>query len=96
MSPTYWTASQIKMAARANGWEFIKATDEVHFFFRYPSGVWGCRKPGRKVLFQEDRRGGLTQAWFVYAGRFDYFGPRRPQKLRAVLRFLEGLDHLSE
>lgn len=36
MSPTYWTASQIKAAARENGWEFIKCVDG--------QGPWGARK----------------------------------------------------
>jgi hypothetical protein len=86
VSPTYWTASQIKIAARANSWEFIKAET--------PAAPWGCRKPGRKVMLQEDRRGGLTQVWLTYDGiNVHYFGPRYRGKLLLVLRFLEGLDH---
>jgi hypothetical protein len=79
------------MAANANGFEFIKAAT--------PNDPWGCRKGARKVMINERRDGGLCQVWFTYpvsgGANCDYFGPRRRHKLRAVLRFLEGLDHLS-
>jgi hypothetical protein len=91
MSPTYWTASQIKTSARANGYEFVKAVDG--------EGPWGCRKGRRNVMFCERRDGGLSQVWVTYpvsgGSNCVYFGPRYRGKLRAVLRFLEGLDHLS-
>lgn len=55
MSPTYWTASQIKIAARAHGWEFIKCDPPGE-------GPWGVYKDNIKIMFQEDRRGGLVWA----------------------------------
>jgi hypothetical protein len=93
MSPTYWAASQIKMAAETNGWKFIK-----HDMPDLKSH-WGCAKPGRKVMVQQRKDGGLVAAWFTYpvsgGVNIDYLGPRYKGKLRAVLRFLEGLDHMS-
>lgn len=85
MSPTYWTASQIKMAARANGWEFIPCVDG--------KDPWGARKGRYKVMFEETRVGGLSRVWFTYpvsgGANCDYLGPRYRDKLGEVLAFLK-------
>lgn len=84
MSPTYWTASQIKMAARENGWEFVPCVDGA--------GPWGARKDRYKVMFQENRAGGLSAVWFTFpmpdGANCDYLGPRYQNKLGEVLAFL--------
>jgi hypothetical protein len=51
VSPTYWTASQLKTAAQANGWQFIRSIG--------PTGPWGMRRGNLRVLLQERRDGGL-------------------------------------
>ena len=85
MSPTYWTASQIKAAVRANGWELVPCVGGG-------GRVWGARKVRYRVMLQETRPGGLSAAWFTYpvsdGANCDYLGPRYRNKLAEVLAFL--------
>lgn len=86
MSPTYWTASQIKMAVRTHGWEFIKARPAD------PDQAWGARKDCYEVILKENRRGGLVWVSFTHpvSGGFnvDHLGPRYRGKFEEVLQFL--------
>ena len=68
MSPTYRTASRMKEAARANGWEIVPASDP-----QMRNGgatgynvAWGFHRDGITISVKENRRGGLT---FVHIGR---------------------------
>jgi hypothetical protein len=104
MSPTYWTASQLKAAAIRHGWLFIGATE--------PQGWWGMRRegsspdcgccahrysPALRIMVQEDRRGGLMRASLtrIRDGGSDtvQLGPRTAHKREAVLSWLtEPID----
>lgn len=87
MSPTYWTASQIKKAAREHGWEFIPARPSD------PDHAWGARKDRYQVIFKENSRGGLVWVQFHYpvSGGFnvDHIGSDYRNKLAEVLAFLK-------
>ena len=84
MSPTYWTASRIKTAARAHGWEIRPGS-----LF---GGGWTCQKDQRKVVVSERCDGGLNWVrtrYPIYGGvNVDYYGPRFANKLDVVLDFL--------
>ena len=104
MSPTYWTASQIKQAARDHDWQFIKDIP--------PTGSWGMAKEilhrsdagkrydyieGLRVMVHEDRRGGLRWVSITRRrpGDLDqvYLGPRYANKRDVVLSWLtEPID----
>jgi hypothetical protein len=88
MSPTYWTASRIKMAARAHGWEIVPSTSPG----MVPNKVWGCRKDRHLVQIKERRDGGLSWVSLRYpkygGANCDYYGPRAGGKLKTVLDFL--------
>lgn len=85
MSPTYWTATQIKAAVRQHGWELIKV--------RPDDRTWGARKGSYQVILKEDRRGGLVWVRFHYptvlgpTGTY-HLGPTARNKLAEVLDFL--------
>lgn len=87
MSPSYWTASQIKAAVCEHGWEFVKARPGD------PDQAWGARKGQYKVLFKENRRGGLVWVRFTYpvSGGIncDHLGIRYRDKLSKVLEFIK-------
>jgi hypothetical protein len=84
MSPSYWTASQIKMAAREHGWEIRAA--------KSPDAGWTIHKERCKVTIGERRDGGLCWIYLRYPKyggmNCDYFGPRYRGKLAVVLKFL--------
>ncbi len=84
MSPTYWTASQIKSAARAHGWEIRPAT--------MPGAGWTLHKGRSKAVIGERRDGGLCFVYLTYpkcsGANCDYYGPRAKDKLQTVLKFL--------
>lgn len=89
MSPTYWTASRIKAAARAHGWEIGQPRAPETSWDVPP---WECRKGRQTVVIYERRDGGLlgvTLRYPLYGGtNSDYYGPRCRDKLRTVLDFL--------
>lgn len=84
MSPTYWTASQIKAAAREHGWEIRPAA--------HPDAAWTLHKDHYKVLIGERRDGGLCWVGFTFpvsgGMNHDHLGPRHRGKLDQVLNFL--------
>ena len=87
MSPTYWTASQIKIAARANGWKFIPCVDG--------KDPWGMEFGSIRVMLWEDRRGGLRKVVLTHLGFGDVvsFDHRYRNKRDMVLSWLtEGVD----
>jgi hypothetical protein len=90
MSPTYWTASLIKDAARWYGWEILPV-GHPHL----PTGTWGARKDRCRVALREDRRGGLTGVWLTYprhgGSNCDHYGPRTANKVGIVLSFMSGI-----
>ena len=90
MSPTYWTASQIKAAIREHGWEFVKARPDD------PDHAWGARKDRYQLLFKEDRRGGLVWVRFHYPAsggmNVDHIGSDYRGKLGEALAFLKDPD----
>lgn len=89
MSPTYWTASLLKDAARTHGWDFIKAT--------HPDGPWGMCRGDVAVMVQENRRGGLTWASLIVEGRLRCrLGPERSEKREKVLSWLRAIPVVQE
>lgn len=94
MSPTYWTASRLKMAAREHGWEIVPTTAPG----MVPGEVWGFRKQfGTRTLtirIKENRRGGLV--WATLTTTFDggadvtRRGPDYRGKCEAVIAWLRG------
>lgn len=91
MSPTYWTASQIKAAVREHGWEFIRAAKPTS---SWDIPAWGAKKGRCTVMVTERRDGGLLGVWLTYpkssGSNCDYYGPRSAGKLDTVLKFIKG------
>lgn len=89
MSPTYWTASQIKAAAHAYSWEIVKVQPPTS---AWDVPAWGARRGRFKVMVTERRDGGLIGVWITYpmsdGANVDYLGPRYHGKLSEVLEFL--------
>lgn len=94
MSPTYWTASQIKAAVREHDWEFVKARPND------PDCAWGARKDRHQVLLKENRRGGLVWVRFHYPAtggiNVDHLGPDYRNKLAEVLTFLKDPNRRAD
>lgn len=89
MSPTYWSASQIKAAAHAYSWELIPAQPPIG---AWDIPAWGARRGRFKVMVRERCDGGLVGVWITYpvydGSNCDYLGPLNHGKLAQVLEFL--------